>query len=399
MNDPLRARAVMDEHARREQRRVLLVAMVSETYPPEVNGVARTVGLMAEGLRARGHAVQVVRPRQAADAEQPPEPAEALLVRGIPIPRYTQLRMGVPSKGALMRAWLRRQPDLVHIATEGPLGWSALAAARALGIPVATDFHTNFHAYSRHYGAAWLASGVMAYLRHFHNKAGCTLVPTRELAEELGRAGYKGLRVVGRGVNPAVFSRQRRSHELRASWGAGEDTPVALCVSRFAPEKNFPLVIRAYEAMRAIRPDTKLVLVGDGPMAEALRARNVGYVIAGRKVNGELSAHYASADVFLFPSTTETFGNVTLEAMASGLGIVAYDYAAAREHLEHNRSALLAPFDDEAAFLAHAQRLARDPGLARRLGLAARLVAEDVTWERIVGDFEAVLLDVAAAGR
>jgi glycosyltransferase involved in cell wall biosynthesis len=375
----------------------LYIAMVSETYPPEVNGVARTVGLMVEGLRARGHSVQLVRPRQnghdvaAAEAD-----FEELLRPGIPIPRYTQLRFGAPAKGALTRAWSARRPDLVHIATEGPLGWSALAAAKKLGLPVATDFHTNFHAYSRHYGFGWLARPVTAYLRRFHNRADCTLVPTAELAEELARDGFRGLRVVGRGVNPAVFSPARRSRELRAAWGAGDDTPVALCVSRFAPEKNFDMVIRAYGAMRRVRPDCKLVLVGDGPLTEELRKRNVGYVIAGRKVNGELSQHYASADVFLFPSTTETFGNVTLEAMASGLGIVAYRYAAAREHLEHERSALLAPLEDEPAFLAAAERLAHEPRLARELGAAARAAAESLTWERITDDFERELLHVAA---
>jgi glycosyltransferase involved in cell wall biosynthesis len=370
--------------------------MVTETYPPEVNGVARTVGLMAEGLRDRGHSIQLVRPRQNGhDVAASGEDFHEILQRGIPIPRYTQLKMGMPAKGALLRAWSQRRPDLVHIATEGPLGWSALAAAKKLGIRTATDFHTNFHAYSRHYGVSWLAKGVTAYLRHFHNRADCTLVPTAELAEDLGRRGFRGLRVVGRGVNPAVFSPERRSAELRATWGAGEDTPVALCVSRFAPEKNFPLVIRAYQAMRAVRADTKLVLVGDGPMTEALRARNVGYVIAGRKVNGELSRHYASADIFLFASTTETFGNVTLEAMASGLAIVAYDYAAARQHLDA-RSALLVAMDDEAAFLSAAQKLAGNPALVRSLGREARARAESLTWERIVGDFEEELLDVAA---
>jgi glycosyltransferase involved in cell wall biosynthesis len=397
MNQPIPAGLHKELRAATSPGRLIRVAMVTETYPPEVNGVARTVGFMADGLRLRGHSIQLVRPKQnGADiAADQPGFAE-ILVPGVPIPRYSQLRLGMPAKGALMRAWLQRRPEIVHIATEGPLGWSALAAARALGIPVATDFHTNFHAYSRHYGFAWLARGVTAYLRHFHNRAGCTLVPTAELAADLGKAGYTGLAVVGRGVNPAVFRPERRSAELRASWGAGEDTPVAMCVSRFAPEKNFPLVVRAYEAMRRIRPNTKLVLVGDGPMAEALKAGNVGYVIAGRKVNGELSRHYASADVFLFPSVTETFGNVTLEAMASGLGIVAYSYAAARQHLEHERSGLLAPFDDEAAFIAHAERMAREPALARRLGRAARSAAESLTWERIVGDFEKALLDVAA---
>jgi glycosyltransferase involved in cell wall biosynthesis len=373
------------------------IAMVTETYPPEVNGVARTIGLMAEGLQRRGHSIELVRPRQNGDDRALKEDDfSEILVRGIPIPRYTLLRMGLPSRPALERRWKAERPDLVHIATVGPLGWSALAAARRLGIPVASDFHTNFHAYSRHYGFAWLARPVAAYLRAFHNRATCTMVPTREMAEALAALRFERLRVVGRGVNPKVFSPERRSRELRATWGAGDDTLVALCVSRFAPEKNFPLVIEAYEAMRRVRAGTKLVLVGDGPLVDDLRRRNVGYVIAGRKVNGELSMHYASADVFLFPSMTETFGNVTVEAMASGLGIVAYDYAAAREVLHHGGSALLARFGDAAAFVGHAEALARDPGLAATLGRAARQRAESLTWDRIVEDFEAVLRDVAA---
>ena len=378
--------------------RKLRVAMVTETYPPEVNGVARTIGLMVEGLRARGHAIQLVRPRQHR-AEQRAEDGdfEELLRPGFPLPRYTQLRMGVPGGRALVNAWRRWRPDLVHIATEGPLGWSALSAARKLGLPVVTDFHTNFHAYSRHYGVSWLRRPIAGYLRHFHNRADSTLVPTRELAQQLGAQGFERLRVVGRGVNPQVFTPTRRSQAVRAHWGAGDDTLVALCVSRFAPEKNFPLVIEAYQAMRRQRADTKLVLVGDGPLLERLRRAGIGCVIAGRLVNGELSAHYASADVFLFPSITETFGNVTLEAMASGLGVVAYDYAAARQHLEHGRSALLAPFDDRAAFIAHAERLAREPQLARELGRAARSVSEGVTWTHIVRDFEAVLLEAAGS--
>jgi glycosyltransferase involved in cell wall biosynthesis len=373
------------------------IAMITETYPPEVNGVARTVQEMVEGLRARGHTIDLVRPRQNGH-DRPVVDGNLVetLARGFAIPRYPQLKMGLPAKGELKRAWSNVRPDIVHIATEGPLGWSALAAARELKLPVATDFHTNFQTYSCHYGMAWLASPVMAYLRRFHNRADCTMVPTGELADELTAAGFRGLRVVGRGVNPAVFSPQRRSPELRATWGAGDDTPVALCVSRFAREKNFPLVLRAYEAMRQLRPDTKLVLVGDGPMAEQLRKRNVGYLIAGRLVNGKLSAHYASADVFLFPSTSETFGNVTLEAMASGLGIVAYRYAAARQHLEHGHSALLPAPDDEQGFIAAARQLAWEPRLARQLGAAARAAAESLTWDRIAGDFEKVLLDVAA---
>src|SRR5262245_6439868 len=127
------------------------IAMVTETYPPEVNGVARTVGRLVDGLRSRGHSMQVIRPRQ-----NGPDSAGAdeLLQRGIPIPRYPQLRMGTPAGAALARAWGKQRPDVVHIVTEGPLGWSALRAARKQSLRVTSGFHTNFHAYSGHYGAA-----------------------------------------------------------------------------------------------------------------------------------------------------------------------------------------------------------------------------------------------------
>jgi glycosyltransferase involved in cell wall biosynthesis len=381
---------------RADTARRMHIAMVTETYPPEVNGVARTVAMMADGMRALGHSVQLVRPRQGAnDAAQRADGYDELLRPGIPIPRYTQLKMGLPSKSALLRAWRERRPDVVHIATEGPLGWSALAAARRLGVPVATDFHTNFHAYSRHYGVPWLARPVAAWLRRFHNRADCTMVPTEEMSADLARLGFERLRIVGRGVNARTFSPERRRRELRAQWGADDDALVAICVSRFAPEKNFPQVIEAYQAMRRANPATRLVLVGDGPLLAELRRADTGSVIAGRLVNGELSAHYASGDVFLFPSLTETFGNVTLEAMASGLAVVAYRTAAARQHLVHGRSALLAEPGDRAGFIAHAERLAREPALARALGQAARLAAEPVSWESIAREFEAAIAEVA----
>jgi glycosyltransferase involved in cell wall biosynthesis len=376
------------------------VAMVTETYPPEVNGVARTVHMMVEGLRARDHAIQLVRPRQnATDAAAIGSNYEELLRPGVPIPRYNQLRMGMPARKTLLRTWSLQRPDIVQIATEGPLGWSALAAARKLKIPVATEFHTNFHAYSRHYGFSWLSRPVTAYLRRFHNDADCTLVPTDEMAQDLARLRFERLRVVGRGVNALVFHPERRRDSLRAEWGAGPNTLVALCVSRFAPEKNYPLLIAAFERMREARPDSLLVLVGEGPLVDQLRRICPGLVVAGRKADGDLSAHYASADIFLFPSLTETFGNVTLEAMASGLAIVAFDYAAARQYLKHGVSARLAPFGDSDAYVAEAVALAKDPAQIRALRVEARRLAEQLSWDAIVLDFEAALFELLAGAQ
>jgi glycosyltransferase involved in cell wall biosynthesis len=378
----------------------LRIALVTETWPPEVNGVARTIAITVEGLRARGHAVSVVRPRQG-PFDDGGEAGE-LLRPGMPIPRYAQLRLGLPSRRALLEAWRRERPDLVHIVTEGPLGWSALAAARALGVPVSSGFHTNFHSYSSHYGFGWIARGVTAYLRGFHNRAGCTLVPTDEMARELERLGYERLRVVGRGVRADVFSPAKRDAGLRRGWGARDDAPVALCVSRFAPEKDFPLVLDAFRAMRAARAEARLVLVGEGPLAaelkHAVEAERLGAVVNGRLDDDALAAHYASADVFLFASATETFGNVVMEAIASGLALVAFDYAAARQHLVHGRSALLAPLGARQAFIEHAAALAHDLPRARALGAHAREAAEPHGWDRMVDDFEAALRGTLVAG-
>jgi len=378
-------------------RKALRVAFVTETYPPEVNGVANTAVHFVEGLRARNHEIQLVRPRQGRSIEPDDQTGQReVLMRGLPIPRYPDLRMGLPAKRALVRMWSHYRPDIVHIVTEGPLGWSALQAALKLRIPVSSDFRTNFHAYSRHYGIGWLRKPIAAYLRKFHNRTMMTMVPTESLRSELAATGFRNLRVVARGVDTELFTPARRSDALRASWGVAPHETVLLHVGRLAPEKNLGPVIAAYERILHTVPRAKLVFVGDGPARDSLRARCPDAIYAGMRTGTDLATHYASGDVFLFPSVTETFGNVTVEAMASGLAVVAYRTAAARQHIEHGRSGLLAEPGDRAGFIALAGRLARDPALARALGRVARSAAEPVSWERITQDFEAVLADVAA---
>ena len=369
--------------------RSLRIACVTETYPPEVNGVAITVAQVVQGLQRRNHDVQLIRPRQPGGDEAGQGPRfHEVLMRGLPIPRYPNLRMGVPSKRALVKLWSLQRPDVVHIATEGPLGWSALQAARQLRLPVVSDFRTNFHAYSRHYGVGWLRTPMLAYLRRFHNHTACTMVPTDALKSELAAVGFKGLRVVARGVDAQRFKPARRDAALRKQWGADETTCVALCVGRLAPEKNLGAVIAAFDAMREHEPRTRLVLVGDGPERTRLQQRSPGTVFAGVQRGAELAAHYASADVFLFASMTETFGNVVPEAMASGLAVLAYDHAAAGQLIRHGDNGLLAKLDDLAGFCALARRLAGDLAQARELGLRARETAASLDWGRIVESVE-----------
>lgn len=374
------------------ERRSLRVALVTETYPPEVNGVALTIDRLVRGLQARHHDIQLVRPRQAAvdagSGEQ--DPTEQVLMRGLPIPRYPHLRMGLPAKRALLGLWTLRRPDLVHIATEGPLGWSALQAARKLKLPVSTDFRTNFHAYSRHYGIGWLQKPIAAYLRRFHNQAHCTMVPTASLQAELEAMGFERLLVVARGVDTQRFDSARRSAALRASWGVRADEQVVLSVGRIAPEKNLELLLRSYEAMRQVNPALRLVVVGDGPDRAALQQRCPGVVLAGSRSGTDLAEHYASADCFLFPSLTETYGNVTPEALASGLALLAYDYAAAAELIRHGENGLLAPVGDPDAFVRRAIDLAGNRQLVARLRQGARASTLALDWSHICLQVEAI---------
>lgn len=377
----------------------LRLAVVTETYPPEVNGVAITLKRVVDGLRERGHMVQLVRPRQSAESlQQPADAAEDVLMRGMPIPRYPHLQLGLPSRKLLEPLWSLKRPDLVHIATEGPLGWSALRVARKLRIPVTSDFRTNFHAYSSHYGMGWLSKPIMAYLKRFHNQTATTMVPTQGLADRLAQAGFERLQVVARGVDAQIFDPALRSDALRASWGAQSDTPVLLCVGRLAKEKNLPLLVQAYAQARLVRPDIRLVLVGDGPARQDLQTLVPDAIFTGQLNRTELARCYASADIFGFPSRTETFGNVVLEAMASSLAVVAFDYAAAADTVEHGHSGLLAALDDDEAFVRHVVEVARDPALLQRMRVAARVAAQQSDWGSIITQIESVMKLALSSG-
>lgn len=362
----------------------LYIAVVSETYPPEVNGVAMTIGRMVQGLLARQHRVSLIRPRQPGDDAVPMQPGlTTTLVRGLPIPGYAGLRFGLPADRLLRQHWRAHRPDVIQVVTEGPLGASAIAVGRALGIPVVTEFHTNFHAYSRHYGFGWLEGLVAAHLRRLHNHGQMTLVPSAALAASLRQQGYRQLRVVARGVDTALFNPRQRSAALRAAWGVGEDTLVVAHVGRLAAEKNLPLLLSSFAAIQAHRPDARLLLVGDGPARKGLMREYPEHIFAGIRHGDELAAHYASADLFLFPSLTETYGNVVLEALASGLPVVAFRLAAAAEVIRPGSNGMLAEAGAAASFVRAALDLVTRPGALRQAAAQAPASVASLDWERI----------------
>lgn len=373
----------------------LRVAVVTETYPPDINGVAHTVSIIVTGLRERGHEITLIRPRQQEESAHTAQPGE-LLVRGAPIPMYKQLRMGLPALGSLRKLWTARRPDLVHIATQGPLGWSAARAAHKLGIPVSSDFRTNFHAYSQLYGLGWLKSTIVSYLRKFHNAARCTMVPTQRLKDELVSGGFERLIVVPRGVDTEKFSPSHRSLRLRESWGATPTTIVLLSVGRLAVEKNLGVVVNAYDRLKQSGAEVKLVFVGDGPETTTLQRLCPDGIFAGTKRGQDLAEHYASADLFVFPSLTETFGNVTLEAMASGLCVVAYDHAAAGQLIVSQRNGLLLPPNDESGFTAATQAVAQDAAGRDEMRKQARQTALNNSWSIILSRTEEIFRSLVA---
>jgi glycosyltransferase involved in cell wall biosynthesis len=264
---------------------ILKIALVTETYAPEINGVAMTLGRLVDGFAQRGHRVTVIRPRQRHESPRYSVThrlaCRQVRLPGVPIPGYSQLRLGLPSARRLKQLWTVCRPDLVHVATEGPLGTCAITVAQRLGLPVTSSFHTNFDQYTRDYRIGWLKPIVSAWLRHVHNRTLRTFVPTHDLLARLEKEGYANLRLLSRGVDTTLFNPARRDPSLRDSWGVGPDELALLHVGRMAAEKNYPLLFRAFDAIKAVQPKARLVLVGDGPMLSAYQKQRPDAVFTG----------------------------------------------------------------------------------------------------------------------
>ena len=372
----------------------LRIAVVTETWPPEVNGVAMTLAKLVQGLSHRNHDVQLIRPRQTkTDSPMSDASLEEVLMRGMPIPRYPELKLGLPSKKTLVKTWTLRRPDVVHIATEGPLGWSALQAAKVLKLPVTSDFRTNFQSYSKHYGVGWLRKPIVAYLRKFHNATACTMVPTRELMRTLSQNGFANLKVVSRGVDTKLFNIAKRDTRLRSSWGATDETKVLISVGRMAPEKNLDQVLKTYDALKSTGQAFKLVMVGDGPLKEQFQKRYPEIIFPGMLSQTNLAAYYASSDLFIFPSQTETFGNVTLEALASGIPVLAFDCAAARDWVQTGVNGWLVAENNPEGFAAQAVTIFNSKDLLEQITQSTRQQVVHLDWDQIAEQVESVFWD------
>ena len=357
------------------------IEFVTDTFPPDINGVAMTLGRFVNGLRERGHLVHVYH-----TADRPKQTGETPLP-SIPLPGYKEVRMGLPGRLKLFNQWKKKRPDVVYVATETPLGYSAIKAAATLGIPVAAGFHTNFDQYLETYKLDGFKPAALAFLKKLHSKATCTFAPSPEVVDRLEKEGFEEVRLLGRGVDTQLFSPSKRSQDLRQEWGADRKSLVCLYVGRISTEKNIPLSIAAYEAIRGELPQTKMVVVGDGPERQALEKEHPDVIFAGMRTDEDLAQHYASADILLFASETETYGNVVMEAMGSGNVTLSYNYAAPGRFVNDGDNGFKVPLGDSKAFIEKAREIVQLDDL-KPMKKAARKTVEELSWGRVITAFE-----------
>lgn len=372
----------------------LKITIITETWVPEINGVANSLLNLCLGLQAQGHKIQLIRPKPKTLSERF-KPEHECWVRAQSIPKYKSLQFGWPQVSKISNALDRFEPDVVHIVTEGPLGLASLFVAKSKGIPISSGFHSAFHEFSRYFEFPFLVKPISHYLKWFHNRTQITCVPSQDTATALSEMGIVGeLRVVGRGVDTTLFNASKRSEDLRKSWGVSDQTRVLLSVGRLSPEKEVGLIVESYKQMQANAvADIKLVIVGDGPDEINLKhlAKDSDVIFTGSLVGEALAEAYASADVFIFPSQVETFGNVALEALASGLPVVAYDYACAKLHVQQQRTGWLIPFGDLSQMKQAIENIP-DIKTLHQMGLAAGKNVARAGWLQPASDFEQALI-------
>ena len=364
------------------------IALFTGAYNYISDGVTLTLNKLVTYLELHGAKVLVFSPTT--KGPPPVDHAGTLVsVPSVPFPGRSDYRLalGLPRKPRAQLAAF--DPHLVHIATPDYMGSQALLWAQARDIPVVTSFHTHFGAYLKYfvsyhkfYRMDLLENTAWRYGRWFYSKCRHIFVPTLSIAVELRERGISnGLRLWSRGVDADAFHPSNRSIRWRRSLGIGDQEVVVSFVSRLVWEKGLYVFADVVEGLKARGIAHRSVIVGEGPARNTLEERLTDTIFTGPLRNGDLAAAYASSDVFLFPSDTETFGNVTLEAMASGLPAVCADAAGSSALVVDGETGYLARPGDSAHFLGRVERLVTDGALRSEMGARARARALNFEWE------------------
>lgn len=375
------------------------IAIFSEVYWPMVSGVGVTLDRLVSALQGRGHEVRVYSASYTLP-EGEPERAEAHRSPSVPLFLYPDVQWAFPRQAEVVDDLARFRPDVVHVATEFAMGLAGIKAANQLGLPIIASAHTDYEKYAARYGVRWVLGMGYVYLRWFYSQAHKVLVPSRLFEATLQRRGVSHTGLWTRGVDPRHFHPRFRSDAYRARFGVGPDDLLVTYIGRLAREKDIQRLVRSWEAVRSERGNAQLVLVGQGPMAEGLRRRPVpGVHLTGLLSGDALSEAYASADLFVFPSQTETFGNSLLEAMASGLPSLAVAAGGVQEFAQNGKNALLVDPRDARGLTKGLSALLRDGGLRARLAAGGLATAGERSWEAIYDQLLRDYSEVAAKKR
>ncbi len=360
----------------------LRIALFTGNYNHVEDGVSRTLGRLVGYLLDEGHDVLVFGPTIDEPLEQP---GRFVAVPSIAAPGRPEYRVSTGFPAEARREAVRFAPHVVHIATPDVLGHKALRWARDLRIPVVSTYHTHFASYLDYYRLGLAEGALWAALRRFYDRCDEVYAPTPTMRDALVEHGISStIRLWPRGIELDRFNPEVRSADWRRAHGFAPDDVVVTFVSRLVKEKGLDVFSDTVRSLQAEGRPVRALVVGEGPERASLAADLPGAVFTGHLSGDELSMAYASSDVFLFPSETETFGNVTLEAMASGLGVVAADAAGTASLIDSGRTGLLCPPRDRPAFADATRRLVEDAALRHRLGEAAREAARAYDWPEVL---------------
>ncbi|MDA0379528.1 MAG: glycosyltransferase family 1 protein [Bacteroidetes bacterium] len=371
-----------------DPRQAKRIALFTGAYNHVVDGVALTLNRLVSFLEGEGVPVRVFAPTI---AEPPIDHAGTLVaVPSIPMQGRPEYRVSLGLGPDAIEALDRFQPTIVHIATPDLVGLEALLYARMHGIPVVASYHTHFSSYLEYYRLAWAERAMWVYLRWFYGKCEHLYVPTRSMAAVLAEHGIRhGVELWPRGVDIRQFDPSHRSMEWRRSLGFQDADVVVTFVSRLVVEKGLDVFAEVVRTLQREGEPVRCLVVGEGPARDLLQEAVPRAVFLGHKEGADLARAYASSDIFLFPSETETFGNVTLEAMASGLPTVCADATGSSSLVLHEQTGFLVPGRDVAGFANRIRQLVHDAALRQQMGQAARSEAETYSWRLILGRINA----------
>ncbi|MEK5466639.1 glycosyltransferase family 1 protein [Paenibacillus sp. FSL R7-0210] len=369
------------------------LALFTDTFLPQTNGVARTLGRLTSHLHRRGIEHLLFTPKSAPESSYP-DPVRP--VASIPFFLYPECRLALPGMSSMQSELAAFAPDLLHLATPFNIGLTGLRYARKQQLPHVASYHTHFDRYLEYYKMRRILPLYWKYMKWYHRSCDAVLAPSRETLTSLRMEGFTRLRLWSRGVDCTLYSPERRSEETRERYGKGAAL-MMLYVGRIAPEKDLTTLLQAMQLLpESVRSKIQLVIVGDGPLLPELKwqaPENVTFT--GARHGEELAELYASADLFVFPSCTETFGNVVLEAMASGLPVIAADAGGTRELIAPGVTGMLFGPRSPAAMAEQICTAAARPLLRSAMGREGRHQALQRSWEqifdRLIKDYEEVI--------